>query len=318
MRQLSTADDADFTSKSSKPRLHDVLRAPLTPDSAIHTKHTEELLWLLQHLSEQDLREFQFHLRQEQRGTFLTHPGIMHCRLDGAGRTDTVDLMVETYIADTAHVTENILRRMMKMDLLLKFKSLCSPNIDERRPQHFPKETQQAIVVARSGAAQTGPVRPDSAWSLQFLVPANALWFLMGVLTTLLATPFFRVSVVLVVALNIILRSGMRPKTDQSLTQRDRIQAMQREAKDLLQHLLLKVLPLWRTSLSHDSRILLLKPPATSSSCSTHTPHTLAVTGSQRSLNRGTMFYKIWDSSDTNFCFTALHIGPSNKISSFA
>ncbi|XP_030009302.1 uncharacterized protein LOC115432540 isoform X2 [Sphaeramia orbicularis] len=73
----------------------------------------EHLFDTLKDLVDDDFKEFKWFLNSEK-------PPIPVSRLENAKRTDTVNLMIQTYYTDTPRVTVRVLRKMKKTDLVKK------------------------------------------------------------------------------------------------------------------------------------------------------------------------------------------------------
>lgn len=83
----------------------------------------ERLLAILQQLSSEELKSFQWYLKQRVSGGSSPIPVS---RLENAKREDTVDQMVHTYReAGALEMTHHILRKIKRNDLAGKLKTDC-------------------------------------------------------------------------------------------------------------------------------------------------------------------------------------------------
>uniref|UniRef100_UPI0037E97291 NACHT, LRR and PYD domains-containing protein 12-like n=1 Tax=Semicossyphus pulcher TaxID=241346 RepID=UPI0037E97291 len=79
--------------------------------------HVELLFGVLQDLGSEELKQFQWFLKQA--GSVADFPGIPKCELEEADRQDTVDLMVQTYGLPAAlHRTVEVLKKIGRNDLV--------------------------------------------------------------------------------------------------------------------------------------------------------------------------------------------------------
>lgn len=80
----------------------------------------ELLLRVLQELGNEELKLFQWHLKNA--GIIEGFPGIPKSRLEDADRQDTVDQMVQTYsIPGALQITVEVLKKISRNDLVERF-----------------------------------------------------------------------------------------------------------------------------------------------------------------------------------------------------
>ncbi|XP_076608825.1 NACHT, LRR and PYD domains-containing protein 12-like [Chaetodon auriga] len=92
--------------------------------------HLELLFGVLQDLGNEELKHFQWFLKQA--GIVEGFPAIPKCQLEEADRQDTVDHMVQTYSPPGAlQITIEVLKKICRNDLVKRLTEICSePNKD--------------------------------------------------------------------------------------------------------------------------------------------------------------------------------------------
>uniref|UniRef100_A0A667WU39 Pyrin domain-containing protein n=1 Tax=Myripristis murdjan TaxID=586833 RepID=A0A667WU39_9TELE len=76
----------------------------------------EQLLYILEDLTEEDLKKFKWFLNQPD--ILEDFPAIPKSRLEKADRLDTVEEMVRIYGSDSVEVTKRVLIQMNRSDLV--------------------------------------------------------------------------------------------------------------------------------------------------------------------------------------------------------
>ena len=77
---------------------------------------SSDLLGILEDLSEEEFRKFQWFLQQAE--DLKEFPAIPRCKLENADRMTTVSELIETYSKNAVEVTIKVLKKIRKNDLM--------------------------------------------------------------------------------------------------------------------------------------------------------------------------------------------------------